>query len=408
MTQHHALIHLHSATPLVASWIVWDEKNEITEVAEAASLNDFPASAKHAAVTVIVPAEHTLLTHASLPKMSRHQLAQALPFALEEQLLSDVDDLHFAMGEYQALNNTLPVMIVSKIIMAEWLAALHECGISPNKMISASFALPYTPHDWYASISNTSCVIRSGKYQGCAGDQINTPELIALQCAAQQKPDILHIFNCSDKQHEINIPNISLNAINTIQITPLDLLKNADEWINTYPSINLLQGSYQAKQSLTQTKKIWHITAYLAAACIAFAFFAQLVSFFILHHEDSKLNDAINMLYLTHFPEAQSVVAPRERMESKLKKAQEMANNNAFLVYLAHAGKYLDKMHTIQLRGLTFRDNQLTLNVTSAAFTELDVFTKKMTQDGFLAKQQNAAISGTQVKSNIVIERGTS
>src|SRR4051794_33953267 len=50
-------------------------------------------------VLVLVPSEHVLLL--DTPRMSapRAQFAKAVPFALEDQLASPVEDLHFALPE---------------------------------------------------------------------------------------------------------------------------------------------------------------------------------------------------------------------------------------------------------------------------------------------------------------------
>ena len=47
---------------------------------------------------VIVPSEDVLVTTVTLPKMNRSRLLQAIPYALEEQVIEDVDTMHFAAG----------------------------------------------------------------------------------------------------------------------------------------------------------------------------------------------------------------------------------------------------------------------------------------------------------------------
>lgn len=50
-------------------------------------------------IIILVPAEDVLLTIVQLPDMSKTRLLEALPFALEDQLIADIDTLHIAHGK---------------------------------------------------------------------------------------------------------------------------------------------------------------------------------------------------------------------------------------------------------------------------------------------------------------------
>ena len=45
-------------------------------------------------MVALVPSAHVLLTHAQVPARRASQLLAAVPYALEESLAGDVDDLH--------------------------------------------------------------------------------------------------------------------------------------------------------------------------------------------------------------------------------------------------------------------------------------------------------------------------
>ena len=65
---------------------------------------DLKTAANHALgcrVVVFVSGVEVVLTDVALPNMNKQKLLKAIPFALEEQLASDVEDNHFAMGDRQ-------------------------------------------------------------------------------------------------------------------------------------------------------------------------------------------------------------------------------------------------------------------------------------------------------------------
>ena len=55
------------------------------------------------------------------------KLAAALPFALEEFLADDVDELHFAPGTRRS-NGRVPVCVVNRQLMSDWLSRIDPAS----------------------------------------------------------------------------------------------------------------------------------------------------------------------------------------------------------------------------------------------------------------------------------------
>ena len=49
-------------------------------------------------IVVLVPGEEVALHEARVPGHNRQRVLRVVPYALEEELASDVEDLHFALG----------------------------------------------------------------------------------------------------------------------------------------------------------------------------------------------------------------------------------------------------------------------------------------------------------------------
>jgi general secretion pathway protein L len=78
-------------------------------------------------VIVLVPGTEVLTTFTSIPAKGA-RLQAVLPYALEDQLADDVDNLHFAPGKRDA-GGRLPVAVVARPQMQAWLEALAAAGI---------------------------------------------------------------------------------------------------------------------------------------------------------------------------------------------------------------------------------------------------------------------------------------
>lgn len=373
-------------------WIIIDEQNQIIHSIANVNISELVITEEYE-IFVFVPTEDVLLTSAQLPKLSRGRMLQALPFALEEQLIEDVAQLHFAMGEYQA-DGSIPVAVVSSEKMTAWLAMLAEHNLKPRAFIPSIFILPFAENHWHINSDHQHCLVRTGKFSGFACEKENLETLLQLKLA-------------EEPNHE-PIEKIEKIQLIRTQLSELHLLETRIHDILISPAINLLQGSFQPKLQTTQVKKNWLIACYLAVAVIGLGFFGNLISFFILHHAANKTETAINTIYYRNFPQAKSVVAPRNRMTEKLRKITGQASKNNALALLSNIGKSLTDTKGVDIKNFDFREQQLTLEIIAATFDNLDAFTKSLTQQGLSVKQQNAAIIGAQVKATLLIRAGTS
>lgn len=383
MMQKRLIIYLTPALSRQASWILLNESNKIIESVERGELEKLSVP-KDYDVIVVVPAEDVLLTHAQLPKMSRQRLLQALPFALEEQLIDDVSELHFAVGDYQE-DGTVPVAVVSQQKMTAWLSLFAQFGIAPRAFIPDIFALDYMPNSWTINTYNQFCVVRTGKFSGFACEQDNLETLLQLKLAEEAESN-------------------SINLIRS-QHSEIEMLERIAQEFPTLAFINLLQGGFHPKPQTSKTRKIWLNACYLGIILIALIFVRDLVSYIILHRQTTKIETAINKIYRANFPQATAVVAPRDRMTQKLKTLAGAASSNNFLGLISTVGKSLPQGQ-VRIVNLDFREKQMTLEISAASFENVDTFMKALTQQGLSVKQQNAAEAGDQVKATLLIRAG--
>ena len=84
---------------------------------------------------MLVPGTDALLAEPVLPVKSGAKLAQVVPFALEEHLACDVEDLHFAVGKRETRPGT-PVTVVAHARMEAWQALLANAGLDARCNLS--------------------------------------------------------------------------------------------------------------------------------------------------------------------------------------------------------------------------------------------------------------------------------
>ncbi len=119
------LLRLPRAAGELASWLVADARGAPAGPAQSGPLTLAAARAAGRRVCVLVPGADVLLAEPEVPVKAGAKLQQLLPYALEEQLADDIDDLHFAVGKRAGDSSRSPVAVVARALLDEWLATLR-------------------------------------------------------------------------------------------------------------------------------------------------------------------------------------------------------------------------------------------------------------------------------------------
>ncbi|RPI12964.1 MAG: type II secretion system protein GspL, partial [Lysobacterales bacterium] len=108
------VIRLRATEQAPASWLIVDSNGARSGPVQSGPVADALAAAQGRRVVVLVPGSEVTLAEPELPLRGGARLAQAVPFALEEQLAADVETLHFAVGSREAGSVGTPVAVVER------------------------------------------------------------------------------------------------------------------------------------------------------------------------------------------------------------------------------------------------------------------------------------------------------
>src|SRR5215470_13654416 len=128
-----------------ASWILADARGNAISAPQTGPLELAAQRAAGRHICVVVPGTDVLLTEPELPVKAGAKLQQIVPYALEEQLAEDIDELHFAIGKRVGDAPTTPVAVVALSLMDEWTSTLKAAGLVPESMYVESDLLPQNP-----------------------------------------------------------------------------------------------------------------------------------------------------------------------------------------------------------------------------------------------------------------------
>lgn len=352
-------------------------------------------------VVVIVPVTDCPLFQVTLPTRNRARMAQAIPYALEDRLSEDVDDLHFAIGKPDS-DGSVSVAVVSHARMEQWLLQLQQTGIRPRRLVPDVLCLPLHPGAWTGLLEPGSLLLRQGSQQGIALDSPNLTQLLplALDDVGEHLPDRLQLLNCDDSTE---LPPLEL-ALETEECggTPLHhLIAGYDQGHN----IDLLQGRYSPSEQAAKLWRTWRIVVFLGLLWLTVSVVTTAMENQRLAAEELGLRQAVTEVYRQTFPEQTSIVDPRLQMDRNLAALRQGGSGSGgqFLSLLAKAATPLSADRSIKLVTVRFKQARLDLELELPDLQKLDKLKAKMESLGLEVKIRNARSREGKVEGRLEI-----
>ena len=136
------VIRFRAAEEAPASWLIVDANGARSGPVQSGPVGDALGIAQGRRVVLLLPGSEITLAEPELPVRGGARVAQAVPFALEEQLASDVEALHFAIGTRAAGAVGTPVAVVSRSLLERWLRECEAAGLAVSAAFADSAAVP--------------------------------------------------------------------------------------------------------------------------------------------------------------------------------------------------------------------------------------------------------------------------
>lgn len=357
---------------------------------EVTALNQIPGVSAMTRVLVWTPPSDSLLTRVTLPTRSRAKIQQALPFALEDQLIGEPEQLHFA---YRLLeDNNLAVAVTARERMQAWLTQLNQAGLHPTAFCPAILALPLEAGSWTIVFREQDIWVRTGELSGfaCAAAGHAPPAMLALALReAQAKPNppagltVIH-------------PSAGFDpALWSAQLKlPLNVQKQ-DFWAvhhEPLPALNLLQGGFAPSRQMQEMLPGLRPAAIMLAIWLVGSLGFSGWEWWQLSREHAGLKREMTQVFRQTFPEAQVVVDPAlqmQRLLDELRGKSGKTSRSDALPLLADLAPVMQAHPQIKLRGIQYEESRLTVDLSLPDFQTMENL-----KNAFIARGMQVEVAG--------------
>ena len=399
------VIRLHGNQPdtLQAEWLLVDTAGSRHGNVESGPLAAAARTAAGRPVIVLVPGTDVLLAEPELPVKSGARLAQVVPFALEEQIASDVEDMHFAVGRRDSRPGT-PVAAVALAAMNTWLAALKAAGIGPAAMYSESAAVPLTPNGVTLFVEGVRIhVLRAGAPPTVVEAEPLIEGLqVALASGSETRENVALFMSQDDYERDRDMIEglreftaslqVKLLAEGPLALLAVTLVKQA--------ATNLLQGPYAVAGSMKVSLAPWRYAAMLAGALVIVHLGVMGVQFWKLGAAEVRLDSEIAAVFSQAMPGARQVNA-RSQVEGRLAQLRGSSVTGGLMTSLGALGEAIAQAPETSVEALSYRTDVLDLRVLAPSVDALDRIQHVATERGMNAVIQSATPRDAKVEGRL-------
>jgi len=398
-----------------ATWVVTDARGGAAGPPQGGPLSLAAPRAAGRHVVVLVPGAEVLLAQPELPPAKAGaKLQQLVPYALEEQLAEDIEELHFAVGRRQGDSARVPVAVVSRERMDEWTTLLKSSGLEPEAMYADSELLPQNPGQAVALLEEEAVVVRppGGMVVTLPADALGEALEIALSGIEPGTPGgrglILYTGAAEWHRHAPAVEK-ARERFEGIQIQlltggPLGLLA---QQLATTPATNLLQGPYAPAAPHPVGWRAWRMAAMLLAGLVALHVVGKAAELTVLKHANSRLDASIDQVFRTAMPGQPDTYEARRQMEQRLAAVRASEASGGFLLALQALVQAHRAAPDAVLEAMSFRDGALELKASAPSVEALDRLSRQLRQQGWRARLVADNPAGSRYQGRIQMSPGT-
>ncbi len=398
-----------------ADWIVVDGNGARRSPPVTGPLAEAAKDIGDRSVIVLVPASSVLTTAVDIPIKAGARLRAALPFALEEQLADDVENLHFAAGQ-RGDNGLLTASVVAHSQMQEWVSVLEDAGIAATQIIPENHGLAKIPGTMSLLVAEDQIMFNDGAECEFVMQGVKPSDALAVTGALDESESdsdsqagghLLVYCEPGEEvrfEHDWNVLRHELASVD-INLLPDGVLPRLAVTVAAKRGVNLLQGRYAIKVEYGSMIRPWRYAAALLVAFFVLGFVAKGVDYYRLSAEQEALREQFTQEYRQMRPGDNSEITDPARYVDAIRRSTgTTVSTDIFLPTLHQLSVALQQNESAVIEAISYRAGIVDVRLTAPDVATLDNIQRIVSTSGrFSASIQSTDQVGDKISSRIQI-----
>ena len=405
------LIHYNPDTPDQSVWSMVNAGGELTTKLTRGSLDDAAEFTHNNKVVMLLSSNFIHLNHIQLPTKNKQKLLNAAPFALEDQLADEIENLHFVIAGTSDKTSTA-VACINKNTLDNILTKCSQANIKLDAILPDALCLTADTKQWAMLFFDDSVYIQQNPLMALSieRDYYKTVFGHTLDNHKTTTPQKVIVFQPQDEPCE-QLENEKLNETEIINVAYNDhpLVVFCGHYKQAMP-LNLLQNDYKPISNSNIHLKRWRLAAALAFVWMVIHLTDIAFQNNKLEASNQKLRAEIVQIYKDAFPKSKKIVNARVQMEQKLDELRSGGGENktGFISILSDAHQAFSTNKDVTIQSISYRNNSMDITVTSNNLKSVEQVNKKLNDGTLKSEIVSSTSENNVVKGNIRIRRPNS
>lgn len=329
-------------------------------------------------IVFVVPSGAVVTRSVAVSEGEKRLFKKSVPFQLEEDIIDDVEDLHFVFSELR--DDSVDLAYVNREILARWLVPLIAKNISVNYAVSRASLLPAVDRWCFALVENLLEFRLSRYCFGAVGFSASELFLKSL-VAKRDKPaqiTLLASDNASLSALENALPD-SLKAL-----VQQRRLLNQPLAIDESQLVNLAVDHFYPRIPLDRWWAKCKLPLLLLAIGVGVHLLVALVEWQISKNQIESVKTAITERYRSVVP-AGAISDPLKQLRNQVDKLGNSGSSSNALFILAHSVPVLTSIQGVEVKNLQFINDaqELRLTIQAPTLADIDTLSASFKAKGF-------------------------
>ena len=366
------ILYFHVDTP--HEWVLLDRHGGIMDKGASITLDVLSLPKRLSQLVGVVPGTFVTTHDIELSARTKSKALAAIPYALEERLATDVDELVFALLDWSP-GESATVSVVDKSYVESLQQKFTGLSWNVTALVPEFLLVPLHKQARFtlATLTDGSFALRSGESSGMVFDE-NTLE---YWWSSLEDP------NCAIAVNDREVAR-QLIELGGTTISEWDIGKTFSEWLvhgrSPIERINIV-GGFQSNKTPNQSTAFYHAAVLLLCLGVATKVGLDLYENYVLYKKNNQIDREIVQIFQRTFPDVKRIINPRLQMEQQIKALRAgTVDAGQFQMLLSSVARVMPLVRAT-LEEITFRDQTLLITCTTENFAGLDKLKQHFAQD---------------------------
>lgn len=360
---------------------------------------------------LILPGSRVNTRQLEYSDKEKKHLRNLLPFQLEDSVIGDVEDLHFALGTPVA--GKVVVAFADKAWLQVAFAELKALGIEVTHCWSAPLTQPLA----LDAAAQPGAHWTLGLYEGQL--QLRYLPTMGFSVAYSQGRLALQML-LADQANGEHLPSLHLRAateqdlVALVELIPAGLQEQiasqslADVWALDYSnsSIDLCQGDFSQRLPIERWWKLWRSVAIFAGVCLVVYLATLLYEIHKLGGENLKIRQQIEASARAVIPQGRMVDAEKQ-LATLLNQSKPVGQSSSVMALLAVVLPQINEFPNVSIKGISYAGDvgELSINIQADSFGAFEALSQKIRDQGLNAEVLSANAQGNVQSARLKVSQ---